>query len=496
MTQSAVLIACENYADPLLPKIEYGAADVAAVGKALEQHGFAAADQTLLVDGKSTKSLIESRVRKLLRGAQADDAIYLYYVGHGFAHRGASYLTCGDSVATDLVDTSIALKTLLGEIEKSACGKIVLFLDVSSAPLLQVEKLVGHYEPWNDVRLHEAFDGAERRVCFASCTPGEASWSSGALKHGVWASSLIEALQGESPSAAERGGVVTCASLLKQWKAAVPRALRIAYTDKKTQTPQLYGGAGGALVIADVKELAASRKKKPAKRTVRDVARVALVRERIESVKKLSGFRKGTRVPDAVNASSQKFVGQLALEEIQNDLDKVHAELREAFKFKRLDLQVDGPLDGSGTIITPFFSYTSGVKQNPRDPAEVIWRREVIDIVDAEQILTKPFAAVFAELFDTVEFAPADAVDLEALIDRIEALDDPRVAIDYDREITWCKLAIRGIGGEIKVTKRTFEIVKDRPESPKKLLQSFFDIQHMLVDTHDVRLIGFGKQPA
>lgn len=489
MSQSAVLIACENHADSALPKLEYAAADVAALGKALELHAFAAADQAILIDGKATKSVVEARLRKLLRAAKADDVVYLYFAGHAFAHDGASYLVCADAASGDLAETSLAVDWLAAEIEKSAAGKLVLFLDVSSAAILAADDLADACEAWDDSLLRELFEEHANRACFVSCEPGEASRPSGALKHGIWAHHLIEALTGTAPTAAERGGTITAASLLKHLKTAVPRTLRTAYADKPQQTPALFGGRDGALPIADISSLAAAKKKKPAKKTVGDVARVALVRERVESVKKLSGFRKGSRVPDAVNSSSQKYVASLAGDELQADLDTVHAALREAFKFKRLDLQVDGPIDGSGTIITPFFNYTIALKQNPRDPSEVVWRREVIDIVDAEQVLSKAFSATFDELFDTVELAPTEPIDLTALIDRIEALDDSRIKLDYDRELTWCKLAIRGISGEIKVTKRTFELVERKPESPKKLLESFFAIQRMLAEQHDVKQI-------
>lgn len=489
MSQSAVLIACENHADSALPKIEYAAADVAALGSALVAHGFAAAEQAILVDGKATKSVVEARLRKVLRAAKSDDVVYLYFAGHAFAHDGASYFVCADAAASDLAETSLAVDWLAAEIEKSAAGKLVLFLDVSSAALAASDELADAGEPWDDAPLRNLFDGAAHRACFLSCEPGEGSRPSGALKHGIWAHHLIEALTGAAPTAAERGGAITAASLLKYLKTAVPRTLRTAYADKPQQTPVLLGGRDGTLPIADVSSLAAAKKKKPAKKAVGDVARVALVRERVESVKKLSGFRKGSRIPDAVNSSSQKYVASLAGDELQADLDTVHAALREAFKFKRLDLQVDGPIDGSGTIITPYFNYTIALKQNPRDPSEIIWRREVLDIVDVEQVLSKAFAATFDELFDTVELAPAEPIDLTALIDRIEALDDARIKLDYDRELTWCKLAIRGISGEIKVTKRTFELVERKPETPKKLLESFFAIQRMLAEQHDVKQI-------
>lgn len=38
------------------------------------------------------------------------------------------------------------------------------------------------------------------------------------------------------------------------------------------------------------------------------------------------------------------------------------------------------------------------------------------------------------------------------------------------------------------------EMLSNKPDSPKTLLQSFFEIQRLLVDTHDMRQIGFSAK--
>jgi len=217
--------------------------------------------------------------------------------------------------------------------------------------------------------------------------------------------------------------------------------------------------------------------------------RVALLREQPGAVRSLSGFRKGQRIPDHSAEAAQTFARGIAKDELQADLDRTFAALRQAFKFKRVEMQVDGPIEGAGSIITPHFTYSVGVFVNPADLTEVIWRREVTDIGEPEPIFSPQFAEVFGDAFDTVEFSPTQPIDLTTLIDRIEALDDPRISIEYDREITRCTVTIAGIAGQIRVSAQSFAIVKRAAELPRQLIESFFEIQRTLFEAHDIPLI-------
>jgi hypothetical protein len=489
----SILIAVEHYADKGIRPVTYAEADARGLASVLDQHGFDQQDRVLLVNNEATKTIIESRVRKAIQSLSQDDILHFYYAGHGFSKNGRNLITCHDTQRSDLEATSIPLDWLFKQFRESGCKHIVMFLDSCESGMLATAEMRGIYSDLTDEELADFFDSAEHCVCFAACKTGEESWPSGHLKHGVWTYHLIESLNGDAPLALERGGLVTSNSLQNYLKVAVPKSLRAAFADKKVQTPWVYGGHAGEFLVADVTEILEKRKAAANPHTGQ-VTRVSLVREQLGSVRRLSGFRKTHRVPDDVNDATTSFVARIASDDIQQDLDDMHGKLTRAFKFKRVDLQVDGPIDGAGTIITPFFNYTVDVRLNSDDPSEVVWRRQVTDIKEPDQVFSEAFEDVLGKTFDTVAFTPPSRLDLQALIDRVEQIGDNRISIDYDPEATSCILSIEGVDGEIRVTRGTFEIVKRMPEPPKLLLQSFFDIQRALIDTHDIRLIPFDEK--
>ena len=214
------------------------------------------------------------------------------------------------------------------------------------------------------------------------------------------------------------------------------------------------------------------------------------VRQR-EPVQRMAGFKKTHRVPEEVNTHTQSFVARLAAQQVKDDLDKIFEQLRIAFRFKRTEIQSSDE-DGSGTITTPYFRYGSTVFLNPDDASEAIWHRNVSDITSPNELLTDRFASVFGTSFNCVEFTPPSAIDLEALIDRIEAIADERISLQYDRLVTACEISLAGSNVKLRVTAESFQIVHPQPAAPRTLVQSLFDVQAALVDFSSLDGTGDG----
>lgn len=210
---------------------------------------------------------------------------------------------------------------------------------------------------------------------------------------------------------------------------------------------------------------------------------ISLAIREIEGIARLDGFKKKThRVPDEINSRTQSFVGKLSAKQVADDLDQVFGELRSAFRFKRKELQSDNGGEGTGLISTPYFQYCSTVSQNPEDASEVIWRRDISQITEPNQLLSDGFAAVFSNFFDTVEFTPPTAIDLEALIDRIEETDDDRFSLEYDRQLTFCEIWIEGTAAKLHVTPEAIRIMHPQPQPPRVLIASLIEVQNALVE--------------
>ncbi|MEQ9409080.1 MAG: hypothetical protein RIK87_15195 [Fuerstiella sp.] len=204
------------------------------------------------------------------------------------------------------------------------------------------------------------------------------------------------------------------------------------------------------------------------------IREVALVREQRQRVRDLSGFRSSHKVPAETSERTQAFVGRIADSDISDDLDARFSEFRRHFGFKRRDLRVSEPENGTGAIATPWFEYRVTVTQATDDSSEAVWRRQVSDFRQPEPLLSSEFATAFGKLFDTVEFEPPEPLDIEDFIDRLEARHDPALSLDYDRTATWCQLTSSDIPGLLNICSDRIALRTMQPDLPARLLESFF----------------------
>jgi uncharacterized caspase-like protein len=67
--------------------------------------------------------------------------------------------------------------------------------------------------------------------------PGEKSYPSDLLKHGIWTWHLLKALRGEEPAAIVRGKFITSSSLKDYLSSAIPSYIRKNTKIRGTQKP-------------------------------------------------------------------------------------------------------------------------------------------------------------------------------------------------------------------------------------------------------------------
>ena len=487
MRRVLLCFGIEKYSDERIPSAPFAEADAAGVAEALKPLGFDASNQIMLLSPKATKTAVESAIRRNLAALTSADQCYLFYAGHGFAHGGKNFLTCRDTDLDDLEPTCIPLEWLFEQIKKSPCKHTLLFLDPGESS----SDTEGIDERWRHVEFEEFFAASKQRGCFVACSEGESSHGSHALKHGIWAHHLIEALTGAASAALEKKRLLTAASLQKFLAAEVPRTLRASLAGTAVQTPGGYGAANTALLIADLQPILDQRKV-AGRYSVDQLMKVSLSLEKTVSVRSLSGYAKHHKIPTARTAAAQIFVANIASSDIEDDLNAAFAKLRDAFGFGRKDIKVKRGESG-GSIITPFFDYDVTLSISADDPSEVIWRQQVANIRDPQQVLADEFDNVFKGIFDTLEFSSGKPVNIESLIDQIEALKGSGLTVSYDKDLQWCEILVSNLPATIRATPAAFSIVLHRPGSTKTLIQAFFEMQKLFTDHDSLKQLPFGS---
>ena len=210
---------------------------------------------------------------------------------------------------------------------------------------------------------------------------------------------------------------------------------------------------------------------------------ILLLAEQRIALKDLKGISKTASTPQKGVPLSQKYLNDLAFEHLDENLQSTFAKLRSNFSFKRKELTADGPVDGIGVISTPAFIYEVTVIPIEDDNRKVLVRRCIRQISEADAITGAEFAKVFETDFNQLQVASETNLDLEDIIDRVEDAESTEVEIDYDKDVTWCKIGVSGTRTTITIQPNEILVTGPADVSPEELIDSFFELQNTFMDS-------------
>ena len=447
--RAALLIAVETFFEAG-PPVTYAAADAAELLRALPAAGYNPKKCHLLAGTRTTKAAIESFLHRLPKLIDKADSLLVLIVSRAFALKGRGLLLCADSILPDLPGMALPVADLVAALHKTRCPNVTVLLDVD--PLTPPGELTP--SGLDEDELKALFDGSPACVGLLAAAPGERSFESAQVRHGVWRHHLIEAFTGKVRAGAGKDGTLTAAGLQAFLADAVPRTVRRNYETAQEQTPLLFGEGNAANVVADLGKLLGGGE-------LLDPSRLKRVVFRSESggkVKDLAGFRKTHTLPDRANDWARKYVNRVAQPDIKADLDNTFDMVRERFGYKRKDLDVSAERDGLGFIRTPDFEYTVTVSVNADDPTEVVWRRELGRLADPAFVRSEGFTDVFGSRFDKLVFEFAVPVDVAEFVDRVEESPPEGVKLNVASDSDAAEVKLAGFAGRITLTRESVEI--------------------------------------
>ncbi|HUR55126.1 MAG TPA: caspase family protein [Gemmataceae bacterium] len=460
--RAALLIAVETFFEAG-PPVPYAAADAAELMRALPDAGYNPARCILLAGTRTTKAAIDSHLKRLPKLIGKADSLLVLVASRGFSQKGAGYLLCSDTITPDLTGTSLAVADLMAALHKTKCPKITVLLDADSFTMPGEETVSG----LDEGELATLFAESPSAVGLLACEPGERSYESAQLRHGIWRHHLIEAFSGKTRSGVGKDGTLSAKALHDFLADSVPRTLRRTYETQLDQTPLTFGDS--ASTVADLsKHFGTGGELLDPSRLKRVVFRA----DRPGRVKDLSGFRKSHTVPDRANDWARKYVARTSAPDIKLDLDNIFDAVREQFGYKRKDVDVSAERDGFGFIRTPDFEYTVNVSVNPDEPSDVIWRREIGRLSDPAFVRSEGYVAIFGPMFDKLVFEFTSPVNVAEFVDRLEDAPPEGVKVSIASDANAAEIKLAGFAGKVTVTPQAVEI-EGRTGSSAGLLDQF-----------------------
>lgn len=191
-------------------------------------------------------------------------------------------------------------------------------------------------------------------------------------------------------------------------------------------------------------------------------------------VKALSGFKKGHHsVPDAVNATTNGFLGKLCAGELTEEAETLFQTVRSGLTYKRKEVSLS--VAGQSAVLTAKdFSVETFYALEEQDPSRYTVTTTLRDLKNADLARTTEFAAIFTGKFSEISFALKKGARVEAVIDAIEALDgEGGLSVTYPSDCHECDISVEGVEARVRCTGGSLEMVFPRAGSPVELMDGF-----------------------
>jgi hypothetical protein len=357
-----------------------------------------------------------------------------------------------------------------------------VFLDSCESGITKIDHRRGLYGSMSESEIEEFFGQSEFKVCFSACKASESSYSDGNLKHGIWTYHLLEAIQGNAPTALERGRFLTANSLQNYLSQQVPLTLRQSRSGPAVQTPWMYGGLNRDFQIADLSPILQARSAAtPIDKHITDALIRVVANLRI---KNLSGFRRGHREPTSINYSTRQFVESISSTETSERAESLFSKIKSTFGYTRREIKCE-----SGKIVTPDFEYTVSCAQHKEDPSLATLTEEITNL-KSRIVHDERFNKVFSGTFDELVLELSSGIEVEKVIDAIEGSDSDEIEVEYPSDVSYCTISFKDGADTIRITDCELIIESSLKKSPKELLEIFHVVHKRLVQIVPMKLLS------
>ncbi|RZK02510.1 MAG: hypothetical protein EOO46_18480 [Flavobacterium sp.] len=416
----AVIVALENYRQKEISPVLYATNDAKAFKSLLiDELGAKEENIRLWINEEATKTSMEDEVSYIIKNLQQDDLFIFYYAGHGFFSKDSNRLTVWDSNKFNLHGTTISLKDIiLDTLNGSACKKSVLFLDACSTFLTDELSSRDLVSEMNSAEFEEFANSTSYHAVFCSCTPGEKSYPSKVLQHGIWTWHLLRALKGEAKAAIFKDDFITDTSLQNYLRDSVPKFIRNETDLRGNQTPYANVSSSNTFIVRKLPPPTIVPTSFPKLKL--DFQSLYLRSVRVRKVTWLKEFdkKKGHFEPLTLSGRANDFIQRITYAETEEELQSVYDNCKSILKMRRREINKQSA-EGGGHIITEFFKYYFEVEQDRDDPSLANYTRRLILLVKPSE-LPQDFATIFPEELDEVIMDIEGEIDFEDLVDKFE----------------------------------------------------------------------------
>jgi hypothetical protein len=204
-------------------------------------------------------------------------------------------------------------------------------------------------------------------------------------------------------------------------------------------------------------------------------------------VRRLKGYLKSHHLPDGHHAAAQAFVRKIGHEDVKDATDRLYADIRSLFAYKRREFQYTCE-DGFACIKTPDFDLQIRIDQSPEDAKNYQLTTELVALHKAEITADDRFITCFTHHCETLVVEFPGSINLDEKIDAIENIPEIADCLDYEpdgsafelklpaldlhihvteSEMTFRLLTLRNLGKLLKHSQQAFDVLTQAGLGPE-----------------------------
>ena len=206
-------------------------------------------------------------------------------------------------------------------------------------------------------------------------------------------------------------------------------------------------------------------------------------------------------VPDAATPATAAFLAKLYAPELAADTETFFQKAREALRYKRAEIS----LSASGAVAllqAKDFVLEWDCALDPAAPDEWVRTHALHSVASRALLDTPEFDGLFDGMFSKLEFVLATPVQIEAVIDAVEAAEGKGVkgngvhrgngvsqgsetpspgggfSVTYPSNYSQCTVRVEGVESAVVFTGGSIVMEFARPGSPRELADEFSRVRH------------------
>lgn len=142
-------------------------------------------------------------------------------------------------------------------------------------------------------------------------------------------------------------------------------------------------------------------------------------------IKQLSGFRKKLHfVPEAHTPAADEFVRKIADDELQQEANALFDAIKQNFGYKRREISLELNT-GKADISTAAFDLSLSYSQDAGQADCYTLEYQISNVQNPNALLDDGLQNILCQHFDRLRFNLTVRMDIEALIDKLEAAPPP-----------------------------------------------------------------------